>query len=376
MKPTRLLFILLLVVSLATTSSVLADDSIKPVTPDASPEAVALLNYIHSLSGTHTLTGRHNFPNTKDASTQQAAKLWGKTPAIFGQDFGFATNGDKDAASARPDVIAEVKRQYELGSIVTLCWHAVRPTDDEPVTFRGSVQGKLTDAQWNDLITPGTELNNRWCAQVDVIAGYLKQLQDAHVPVLWRPYHEMNGDWFWWGGRRGDRGTAQLYRQIFDRLVNHHKLKNLVWIWSVDRPSTPERQFADYCPGTNYFDIAALDVYRNDFNQSYYNDLLKVAAGKPIALAEVGPAPTPAVLNQQPMWTWWMTWAGSPRTNAFAPTNAIRTNAFPTNSMPILVRDPRSLSLSDPLYIAGITPIRAGSGLPPLHPAEAAPSAH
>jgi len=70
----------------------------------------------------------------------------------------------------------------------------------------------------------------------------LKQLQDANVPVLWRPYHEMNGDWFWWGGRYdGKYTTAALYRQIFDRLVNYHKLNNLIWIWSVDRPSQPGR---------------------------------------------------------------------------------------------------------------------------------------
>ncbi len=75
--------------------------SIRPVTPNPSPEAVALLNYIHGISGNYTLTGQHNYPNTKDASTQWAAKVWGKVPAIFGQDFGFAKPGDKDAVAAR-----------------------------------------------------------------------------------------------------------------------------------------------------------------------------------------------------------------------------------------------------------------------------------
>src|ERR1022692_4918303 len=214
-----------------------AEDWIRPVTPNASPEAVALLKFLHGISGTHTLTGQHNYPNTKDASTREALQVSGKVPAIFGQDFGFAAPGDKDAVAARPDIIAEVKRQYEKGSIITLCWHAVPPTADEPVTFRSkpgdgttsqnlsSVQGRLTDQQWHDVITPGTELNKKWCAQVDVIAGFLKQLQVAHIPVLWRPYHEMNGDWFWWGGRLGENGTKVLYRQLFDWLVNYHKLK-------------------------------------------------------------------------------------------------------------------------------------------------------
>ena len=334
-----------------------------PVTPNASPEARALLKFIASLSGQHTLTGQHNFPNTKDTSTLAAARAYGKVPAIFGQDFGFAAPGDKDAFTSRPDMIAEVKRQYAQGSIIVLCWHAVPPTADEPVTFQplrgatnqnlASVQGRLTDQQWHDVITPGTELNKKWCAQVDVVAGFLKQLQAAHIPVLWRPYHEMNGDWFWWGGRLGDNGTKVIYRQIFDRFVNYHHLDNLIWIWSVDRPARADRQFVDYNPGTNYFDIAALDVYGSDFKQSYYDDLLVQAAGKPVTLAEVGPPPTVAVLAQQPKWTWWMTWAGNPRHS---------------DAVQALFDDPRSYSLSDPEFVKAFASTRAAYGLPPMKP--------
>jgi len=341
-----------------------------PVTPNASPEARALLKFIASLSGQHTLTGQHNFPNTKDTSTLAAARAYGKVPAIFGQDFGFAAPGDKDAFTSRPDMIAEVKRQYAQGSIIVLCWHAVPPTADEPVTFQplrgatnqnlASVQGRLTDQQWHDVITPGTELNKKWCAQVDVVAGFLKQLQAAHIPVLWRPYHEMNGDWFWWGGRLGDNGTKVIYRQIFDRFVNYHHLDNLIWIWSVDRPARADRQFVDYNPGTNYFDIAALDVYGSDFKQSYYDDLLTQAAGKPVTLAEVGPPPTVAVLAQQPKWTWWMTWAGNPRHS---------------DAVQVLFDDPRSYSLSDPEFIKAFAPTRAAYGLPPMKPVLPPPAA-
>jgi mannan endo-1,4-beta-mannosidase len=336
-----------------------------PVTPDASPEARALLKFIDSLSGEHTLTGQHNFPNTKDESTLAAARAYGKIPVIFGQDFGFARPGDKDAVAARPDIIAEVKRQFAKGSIITLCWHAVPPTADEPVTFMprrdgsatnghlASVQGRLTDQQWHDLITPGTPLYQHWCAQVDVIAGYLKQLQAAHIPVLWRPYHEMNGDWFWWGGRPGEGGTKVLYRQLFDRLVNYHHLNNLIWVWSVDRPTRADRQFVDYNPGTNYFDVAALDIYHSDFQQSYYDELLVQAAGKPLALAEVGPPPTIAVLAQQPRWAWWMSWAG---------------NVRHSDAVQALFDDPRSYSLNDPAFIKAFAPTRAAYGLPPLKP--------
>jgi len=330
-----------------------AESAPAPVTADASPEAKALLQVLHGISGKYTLTGQHNYPNTKDTYTLRTAQICGKVPSVFGQDFGFAAPGNQDAAAARPDIIAEIKRQHAKGSIITLCWHAVRPTDDEPVTFRGSVQGKLTDQQWNDLLTPGTELHQRWCAQVDVIAGYLKELQAAHIPVLWRPYHEMNGDWFWWGGRPGANGTIALYRQLFDRFQNDHKLNNLLWVWSVDRPTTPQRQFAHYFPGTNYFDVAALDVYRSDFKQDYYEGLLELAAGKPLALAEVGPAPTLAVLEEQPRWAWWMTWARMVGGRWGGDTNVLRA----------LVNAPRSLSLEDPAYRAVIAPIRTASGL-------------
>ncbi len=110
-----------------------SEGAAKPVTPNAAPEAVELLKLIYSISGKHTMTGQHNFPNTKDKYTQRAAQSWGKVPAVYGQDMGFAKAGDQDSYLARPDIVAECKRQYALGSIVTICWHAVPPTADEPV---------------------------------------------------------------------------------------------------------------------------------------------------------------------------------------------------------------------------------------------------
>ena len=349
---------------LNTASSFGSESSIEPVTPNASRQARALLQFIYGISGKHTLTGQHNYPDTKDASTLDAAKHSGKTPAVYSQDWGFAKDGDKDAVSARPDIVKECIRQHKLGSIITICWHAVPPTADEPVTFRprrdanapdgklASVQGQLADKQFDDVLTPGTQLHEHWCSQVDTIASFLKQLQDANVPVLWRPYHEMNGDWFWWGGRRGDRGTATLYRQMFERLVNHHKLNNLIWVWSVDRPEHEDRQFKDYFPGDGYFDIASLDCY-GEFKQSYYDDLLKIAAGKPIVLGEVGRPPTLEVLEKQPKWALYVIWAGMVRMTK-------------QEQLQELVNNPRMLSLEDTAYIEAIALYRSACGLPPL----------
>ena len=282
-----------------------------PVNPHATPEARALLAYLYSMSGKYTLTGQHNYPNTGATFTDRAIDLTGKHPAVYGQDFGFQTGDDKDSVLGRPNAVAEAIRQYRSGAIVTFTWHAVRPTDDEPVTFHDSVQGHLTDFEWHELLTPGTSLYKRWSAQVDVIAGYLKQLQAAGVPVLWRPYHEVNGSWFWWGGRTGKDGSAALYRQLFDRFVNRHKLNNLIWVWNANAPGSGGNgpgPYADYFPGLEYADVLSVDVY-GEFQQSYYDDLLALAAGKPVALGEVGGLPSPEVLAKQPKYAWFMSWS-------------------------------------------------------------------
>ena len=339
-------------------------ESAVPVTPNVSPEARALLQLFYNISGRYTLTGQHNYPNTRDRNSQFAAKYIGQTPVIWSTDWGFAEDGDTDSYLARPDIVEEAIRQHRKGSLVTICWHAVPPTADEPVTFRppqdgrpadslASVQGRLPDGQFRDVLTPGTRLNRRWCAQVDSIAFYLKKLQQARVPVLWRPYHEMNGSWFWWGGRSDKSGTSALYRQIFDRLVRYHKINNLIWIWSVDRPNTPEMKFSDYYPGNDYLDILALDVYGSDFNQAYYDSLTLLSHGKPLALGEVGNPPEPHILDTQPNWSSWVIWAGMVRNTT-------------KKQYQILISDPRILSQEDPAYHRIIRPFRKACGLAPL----------
>ncbi len=361
---TFLSFCRVLVAGLAVSSALLTaatPGSREPVTPGATPEARALLELLYDLSGKHTLTGQHNYPNIKDRNTRFAARYTGAMPAVFSTDFGHAKPGDTDSYLARPDIVQESIRQHRLGAIVTICWHAVPPTADEPITFAPlpgadpkalrSVQGKLLDAQFRDVLTPGTALHAKWAAQVDAIAVPLKELQLAKVPVLWRPYHEMNGDWFWWGGRGAD--TAALYKQIHDRLVNHHGLKNLVWVWSVDRVSRPGMEHEKYWPGLEFVDVLGLDVYGNDFAQKYYDSLEKLSQGKPLALAEVGNPPALEILERQPKWTFFVVWAGMTR-NAPRPT-------YDT-----LFASPRVVNLDDAEYGPLTKKYRQDLGLPPV----------
>lgn len=339
--------------------------AIKPANPHMTKEARALLDLFYRISGKYTLTGQHNYPATKDRNSRFAVKYTDYTPAVWSTDMGFAEEGDTDSYLARPDIVKQAIRQHRRGSVVTICWHAVPPTADEPVTFQpkpgnqappdalASVQGQLLDEQYKELLTPGTRLHTQWIQQVDSVAVYLKQLQDAHVPVLWRPYHEMNGDWFWWGGRVGEYSTIDIYKMLYDRYVNHHKLNNLVWVWSVDRPSTPIRQFRNFYPGTDYLDILSLDVYGSDFNQDYYDSLMVLSNGKPLVLGEVGNPPSLEVLDKQPNWSYWVIWAGMVRL-----TSKEEYAAF--------VKDPRMLFQEDEAYHTMMAPFREACQLPPL----------
>jgi mannan endo-1,4-beta-mannosidase len=282
----------------------------EPVTPNASPEAKELLGFIYSISGQQTLTGQHGYPLCSDILVERVHNLTGEYPAVFGQDFGFSKANTLDAINFRQRIVDNAIKWHEKGMIITLMWHATPPTMDEPCEFKGGIQSKLTDEEWQQLITNGTAINEQWKSQVDVIAFFLKQLRNANVPVLWRPYHEMNGNWFWWGNKQGSNGYAKLYQMMYERLVVYHKINNLIWVFNANEVGS--ENVADYdkfYPGDKYVDVLATDVYHNNYQKSDYQSLLKLANGKPIALGEVGHLPTPQQLIDQPKWAWFMVWS-------------------------------------------------------------------
>lgn len=284
----------------------------EPVNPNATPEARSLLKNLCAISGKGILSGQHNYPNHRSRDTDKSAAITGKVPAVWGSDFGFTDGEDQDSILHRDLMIEEAKKQAAAGSIITLCWHMLRPTEDEPgkpgASWKGSVQAKLTDAQWQELITSDTPLHRRWEKYIDTAAAFLKQLMDAKIPVLWRPMHENNGGFFWWGGRPGAAGTAQLYRELYARMTYVHKLDNLVWVWNQNGPA-PVGEFFQYFPGHRYVDILSYDNY-GELSDRYYYELLDLADGKPIALGEIGRPPSAETLKNQPKWAWFMMWAG------------------------------------------------------------------
>ena len=302
MKKHYVFFFLVLVTPL-----IFGQQSFNPINKNASPEAKQLLNLFYEIKGKRIISGQHNYSHHMDKWHAYVKGLTGKSPLIWGADF--SRYYKEEIINS---IVMEAIKRSKDGYIVTLMWHTGRPQDNPPFNWGNSTQGELTKEEWNNLTTSGTLLHKKWETRVDSIAFYLKKLKKANVPILWRPYHEMNGSWFWWGDKKGKEGYVKLWKMMYNRFVNHHKLDNLIWVWNANAPRNLKNDeaydYKHYYPGINYVDVLAADVYHNDFKQSHHDDLLKLGKGKLIALGEVGEVPSPKILNKQPMWSWFMIW--------------------------------------------------------------------
>lgn len=281
-------------------------DKMVPANPNASSEAAALLDRLYATVGNAVYTGQHNYYEHPSQWYDKAAELTGYYPALWGSDFAYYTGGD--FAALRQAMIDEAIAQHNAGTMVTLTYHQTKPMDSATAGWE-SVTGDVTVAQMTDIVTPGTALYNQWAAQIDEVAGYLAQLRDEGVPVLWRPYHEMNAEFFWWGAR--PELFKQLWHNMYDRLTHLHGLDNLIWVWSPNAESSWAYDSAPYYPGHNEVDVLAMDIYNNDYRDSYYNKLVQLSGGRPIAIGENGELPDMAMLQQkQPKYVYFMTWSG------------------------------------------------------------------
>lgn len=297
----------------ASVATVAAVAQTAPVNPNATAEAKQLLEVVYNQRGKGTLSGQHNYPLFSDIYMERVENLTdGHHPVVMGQDFGYSKTNSLDGINYRQRTVDNAIKWYKKGAIVTLMWHSVPPTvRDNYTTWQGKygVQSKMTAEQWKSLFTEGSELNNNWKTQVDIIAFFLKQLEEAQVPVIWRPYHEMNGDWFWWSSGTPD-DYKKLYRMLYERLTNYHGIDNLLWVFNGNELGSPNvKDYELYFPGHDVVDILATDIYRHNYNPRDYDALQKLAKGKPIAWGEVGKMPTPEIIREQPNWVWFMCWS-------------------------------------------------------------------
>ncbi|HSC87247.1 MAG TPA: glycosyl hydrolase [Polyangiaceae bacterium] len=267
-----------------------------------------VLELFANLSGQRTLAGIENKSSaTPHSHTDEVAGLAGRTPSFWGADFGFG-NG---AVGNRDSMIAEAKRQWSQGAVVSLMYHTCVPTRDELCGWDdigGAHPVHLTNQQWDDLFTPGTAIHTEWYRRLDILAGYFQELRDAGVAPLFRPFHEVNQCAFWWSCVDRPNGSVRLWKDTYDYLVHEKGQDHLVWTWNIQDFTSLGSDIPKYNPGADYFDLATLDIYNTGYTGGNYQAMLGMAAGKPIGIGECQFLPTLDVLNSQPNWTFFMLW--------------------------------------------------------------------
>ncbi|WP_019913291.1 PA14 domain-containing protein [Paenibacillus sp. HW567] len=275
-----------------------------PVNPDASPAAVKLLSDLYSITGKGIISGQHDYLESPDEFSNKLKGTSGQFAALHGYELGVISGqSESTAAEQRRNVVNSAINWYKNGGIVAMTFHEQLPGTSYQWA---NVQMPLTQDNFDKYVTPGTTQYNSLIADLDKVAVSLKTLRDAGVPVLWRPYHEMNGNWFWWGKKNN---FPKLWNIMYDRFVGVHKLNNLLWVWNPNAPNTWSDPYALTYPGADKVDVLAADIYDNDYMNIYHDSLLSLANGKPIAIGENGQMPSTAKLKQsQKNWVYMMSW--------------------------------------------------------------------
>ena len=140
-------------------------------------------------------------------------------------------------------------------------------------------------------------------ANWDKAAEALAELRDAGIPVLWRPFHEFDGGWFWWG-KKGGENFIKLWQMMYDRYTNEFGLTNLIWVLGYSGEVKD-----GWYPGDDYCDIIGSDTYDNSTNKKAWDKLEALNTGKPMAFHECGNVPSVEKFEEDgDLWSWFMIW--------------------------------------------------------------------
>ena len=274
--------------------------ALEPANPKLNATARKVLDYLEAVYQKKTLSGYNVYVHTPDDYEQT-----GKQSAVWGRDIRWL--------SRKPGDVAEHAKRH--GYILTLHWHWDFSGDS---AWQGRRKRKVDVAQ---LVTPGTPEHAQAMRELAKAADTLQVFEDADVPILWRPLHEIDGGWFWWTDKTDPANTAKLWRMTFDYFTHQRKLDNLIWVYSAGAGKTKTVEYRkSFYPGAKYVDISGIDVYGVDFRKdtdqywAYYNVMAKVSPGKMLAMGECDAIPDPdkTQAGTLPRWLYAMPWWGAP----------------------------------------------------------------
>lgn len=277
----------------------------------------------HILSGQQEYCGSHNYNFNADPTTgyivdneaefEYIKKETGKMPAIRGIDFLNYNSSPKmwdDQAAERA-----VEWTNKFKGIATLTWHWSTPSEEggtDRYFYVKSASANYTTFSVGKALEEGTWENKVLMDDIAVIASKLQILEDADVSVLWRPLHEAEGGWFWWGAE-GPEKCKKLYHLLYDQLTNVYELDNLIWVWTSSTfPTSP-----DWYPGDEYVDIVGYDKYNAvdglpnlaSLPSTFYNLVAGANGQKMVTMSENDSIPSlDNLVNDKAGWLWFCPW--------------------------------------------------------------------
>jgi mannan endo-1,4-beta-mannosidase len=282
----------------------------KSCNPRASTEAQNVLDYLAGLRGRGIVLGQHTQTREQGELTY-IHSVTGKEPALCGFEL-LAYSPNINYSESDEECLTEVEENKntletamkwaERKGLITFTWHWYSPLYGKDKAF----YQKNTPFDARLALKEGTPERDAFIKDMDVMAELLKPFCEKRIPILWRPFHESEGVWFWWGSR-GPETARDLWQNMFDRYTRIHNLSNLIWVWN-----SPLKE--GYV-GDNYCDVISRDFYipehtHSDYKEQYDELIQITTADKITALGETGPLPGLSLLAKtQVPWTWFMTWS-------------------------------------------------------------------
>jgi len=294
-------------------SSSLAGQNASLIDKNATRETKRLFTNLMLVSKEHVLFGHQHATEyghgwSGDENRSDVKSVTGSHPAVIGVDIMRFSVGSAEAiASARQELRKNVEDTYNRGGVTTVAWHFFNPVSEGGFYWKDSVS--LPAVKY---IIPGGEAHEKYKSILNDVgdwANSLKGNDGKSVPVIFRPYHEFDGGWFWWGKPHCTREEfISLWRFTVSYLRDSLGVHNFIYAFSPDNKFINEEQFLERYPGNEWVDMVGMDNYADMGRNRYALDTaalkLKVIsdyakrAGKLAAFTETG-------LESIPNTAWW-----------------------------------------------------------------------